>query len=510
MSAHPHPYGKWLVLAAVCLAGMMLPLSFTAPGIAIPAISRDLGGSTPALAWVVNGFILSFGSVVMAAGALADRFGRKRVFRNGIAAFGALSLLQGLAPDLPSLITLRALQGIAAATAMAGGSASLAHEFDGKQRTQAYSLLGTSFGIGLAFGPVWAGFLIEQFGWRSIFLTNVVISLLVLLFGVPRMHESRDPDAKGVDLWGTVTFTGLLLLLTLGIMQGPQRGWSSPLVVALLLGAAVFLAVFIQVERLHPRSMLDLRLFRNLRFLGAQALPLGTAFSFVVPLIILPVRFIGVEGYDPVRAGLMMIPLSAPMLFVPFLGALLTRWFAASSLCAIGFAISTAALLWLATVAPGAPAADFVWPMLLIGVGAGLPWGLMDDLAISVVARERAGMATGFFTTVRVAGESLGLAISGVVLIGLLQGGLAQQFGTHIAVVSIANTLAAGDIAQAQAALPGHDPSVWLAIYGKAFQQMAFVLAALTLISGLIAFLTLHHAHARQAAGATLAPQANG
>ncbi|GAA5787476.1 MFS transporter [Chitiniphilus shinanonensis] len=494
----PHS-GKWLVLAAVCLAGIMMPLSFTAPGIAIPAISRDLGGSALALAWVVNGFILAFGSAVMAAGALADRFGRKRMFRNGIAAFGLLSLAQVFAPDLPSLIALRALQGVAAATAMAGGSASLAHAFDGKARTQAYSLLGTSFGVGLAFGPVWAGFLIEQFGWRAIFATSVLISVVVLAVGVPRMHESRDPGAKGVDVWGTVTFTGMLLLLTLGIMEGPQIGWTSPLVIGLLLGALALLAAFIQVERTHPRSMLDLSLFRNRRFLGAQALPFGTAFSFVVPLIILPIRFIGIEGYDPVRAGTMMIPLSAPMLVVPFLGALLTRWVSAAALCLTGFAISALALLWLALVPPGAPTGDFIWPLLLTGIGAGLPWGLMDDLAISVVPRERAGMATGFFATVRVAGESLSLAIVGAVLVGALQAGLATQLHGQPPLVPLANALAAADLPQAQALWPGVAHAQWLAIYGQAFQVMTLALAAMTALFGAVAYLTLRRAHAPQA-----------
>ena len=496
MTQHAQERSKWLVLSAVCLAGMMMPLSFTAPGIAIPAISKEFGGSTLALAWVVNAFILAFGSAVMAAGALADRFGRKRMFTWGIVAFGLTSLAQTFAPDLTTLIVLRTLQGIAAATAMAGGSASLAHEFDGPARTHAYSLLGTSFGVGLAIGPVWAGFLIEHMGWRAIFMTSVVISALVLIFGVPRMHESRDPGAKGVDVWGTLSFTALLLLLNLGIMQGPQTGWASLPTLALLVGALVCLVVFIQVERTHPRSMLDLALFRNRRFLGAQALPFGTAFSFVVPLILLPVRFIGVEGWDPVHAGLMMVPLAAPMLIVPFLAALLTRWFAAATLCLAGFVISTVALVWLSTVPPGSLATDFMWPMLLIGVGAGLPWGLMDDLAISVVARERAGMATGFFATVRVAGESVSLAITGAVLVGLLQAAVLRHLPGNVPVVDLANTLAAGDVHQAGLAWQGVAHGQWLHIYGEAFHDMTLALAALTFVAGLLAFMTLRVAHA--------------
>ncbi|WP_283148822.1 MFS transporter [Silvimonas soli] len=494
-----HPHGKWLVLAAVCLAGMMMPLAFTAPGIAIPAISHDLGGSALALAWVVNGFILAFGSAVMAAGALADRFGRKRMFTIGVIAFGLISLAQVFVPDLLTLNILRALQGMAAAMAMAGGSASLAHEFDGTARTHAYSLLGTSFGTGLAIGPLWSGFVIEHFGWRSIFLTCVVLSVMVLIFGVPRMRESRDPQAKGVDIWGTITFTATLLLLTLGILQGPQSGWASLPTLAMLVGSAIALAIFIQVERTHPRSMLDLQLFRNWRFIGAQALPSGTAFSFVVPLVILPIRFIGIEGYDPVHAGMMMVPLSLPMLIVPLLAALSTRWIAASTLCLIGFVISSVGLLWLGTVPPGAAQTDFVWPMLLIGVGASLPWGLMDDLAISVVAKERAGMAAGFFATVRLASESLALAIVAAVLAGLLQVIMLRELGSNVPAVALGNALAAGDLAQAHGLLPQTSHATWLHVYGSAFQTMTFLLAGLTLATGLLAFFTLRRAPARQA-----------
>ncbi len=504
-----HPHGKWLVLAAVCLAGMMMPLAFTAPGIALPAISHDLGGNALSLGWVVNAFILAFGSAVMAAGALADRFGRKRMFTLGVIAFGLISLAQVFVPDLFTLNVLRALQGVAAAMAMAGGSASLAHVFDGPARTHAYSLLGTSFGAGLAVGPLWAGFLIDRFGWRAIFLTCVVMSVLVLLFGVPRMPESRDPNAKGVDVWGTVTFTATLLLLTLGILQGPQSGWASWPTLLMLGGAVVALAVFIQVERTHPRSMLDLSLFRNARFIGAQALPSGTAFSFVVPLVMLPVRFIGIEGYNPVTAGLMMVPLSAPMLVVPLLGALATRWIAASTLCLIGFTFSAVGLLWLGQIAPGAAHAQFVWPLLLIGFGASLPWGLMDDLAISVVPKERAGMAAGFFATVRLASESIALAVVAAVLAGLLQMVITRHVGGTLPVVDLGNALAAGDLASASHILPQVTHYNWLQLYGEAFHLVTWVLAGLTLAAGLVAFFTLRRAPAQPEIAPQLVPVAD-
>ncbi len=149
--------GKTIVLAAVCLAGLMMPLSFTGPAVATPAIARDLGGSPVALAWVVNAFVLAFGSFVLAAGTLADQYGRKRIFRLGVLGFTILSAISTFAPGLVALDLLRGAQGIAAAMVMAGGAASLAQEFEGPARTRAFSLLGTTFGVGLAFGPIWSG-----------------------------------------------------------------------------------------------------------------------------------------------------------------------------------------------------------------------------------------------------------------------------------------------------------------------------------------------------------------
>ncbi|MDR6293415.1 MFS family permease [Inquilinus ginsengisoli] len=477
------------VLGAVCLAGLMMPLSFTGPAVALPAIGRDLGGSPLALAWVVNAFVLSFGSFVMAAGALSDQLGRKRMFRAGVAGFALLSLVIGFAPSVVMLDLLRGAQGVAAAIAMAGGAASLAQEFEGPARTRAFSLLGTSFGIGLAFGPILAGVLVETLGWRAIFLTGTVIGSAVLAFGVPRMRESRDPGATGVDWPGLLGFTAALVLLTFGIMQGPQSGWGSPVVLALLLGAAAMLALFVAVETRVRRPMLDLSLFRYPRFVGAQFLPIATAVCFVVPLVLLPVRFIGAEGMSEIEAGGLMIALSAPMAVVPFLAGLLARRFSAAALSGLGLVVAALGLAWLAAVPVGAGALALALPMLVVGVGTGLPWGLMDDLSVSVVPRERAGMATGIFSTMRVAGEAVAIAAAGAVVVALGQSGLHQAAGGEAARVAEAvNAMAGGDLGRAEALLPGLGRAALAQAYGGAFQAMLAVLVAATLVAAAVAY----------------------
>ena len=478
------------VLAAVCLAALILPLTFVGVAVATPAIARELGGSPMALSWVTNAFMLTFGSALMAAGTLADEYGRKRVFSLGVGLFALTSLALAFAPSVLWLDALRALQGLAGAAALAGGSAALAQEFEGRARTRAFSVLGTTFGVGLAFGPILAGVLIEHYGWRAIFISGTLIGALSLLFGVPRMHESRDPDAAGVDWPGTLSFTAALVLFTWGVLQAPQSGWGSVLVQSLLWSSLLALLGFVWVESRVKRPMLDLSLFRYPRFVGVQVLPIATCYCFVVLLIVLPIRFIGVEGYREIDAGLMMIALSAPMLVVPLLAAWLTRWVSARLLCSVGLLIAALGLYLLSRVAAGQPAAN-VLPMLLIGLGAGLPWGLMDGLSVSVVPKERAGMATGIFSTTRVAGEGIALALVVALLAGLLQHSLGAALVDSAQIPLAAQQLANGNLQASSALLPDVERAALLQLYMEAFGQLLRVLIAITLVSALAVWLAL-------------------
>ena len=339
---------RLVVLGAVCLAALAMPLAFSGGAVATTAIGRDLGGSPVTMNWITNAFMLAFGSLLMAAGTLADRFGRKRLFSCGVAGFTLSSLALGFAPSIVAVDVLRAAQGIAAAATLAGGTAALAQEFDGHARTRALSALGGTFGIGLAFGPVLAGWLITEFGWRAVFVTGAIAGTLSLTFGVPRMHESRDPHARSLDWAGTVMFTAALTSFTYGVIEAPSLGWTSAAVIGLIAASAVFAAAFVAVEMRVARPMLDLSLFRYPRFVGVQVLPIATCFSYVVLLIVLPLRFIGIDGYDEIHAGWMMLALSLPMLVVPFVAATLTRWMSAGAISGIGLLIAAAGLHALA------------------------------------------------------------------------------------------------------------------------------------------------------------------
>lgn len=460
---------------------------------ATPAIGRDLGGSPAMLTWVTNAFMLSFGSLLMAAGALADQFGRKRLFVLGLGGFIVTSFAMSFAPSVLWLDILRGVQGIAAAASLSSGGASLAQEFDGHARTRAFSMLGTSFGIGLAFGPLMAGTLIEHFGWRSIFLVIAAIGVLAFIFGVPRMRETRDPNATGLDYPGTVTFTATLALFTFGVIQAPESGWGSPLVVTLLVASAVFLAAFITVETRVKRRMLELSLFKYPRFVGVQILPVGTCYCYIVLIVMLPLRFIGAEGLSEIDAGMLMIALSAPMLVVPMLVASFTRWLSAGVLSGIGFLIAAAGLYWLSLVDFSGPKAELIMPMLVIGIGAGMPWGLMDGLSVSVVPKERAGMASGIFSTTRVAGEGIALAIATAILGALAHTSLSRvipdsrgDIATRVA--EAAQRVTAGDMVHAASTLPEVTRHALSSSYADAFTSLLHVLIVITLLSAFATF----------------------
>ncbi|WP_063547593.1 MFS transporter [Burkholderia territorii] len=477
------------VLAAVCMAAVALPLSFSGGAVATPAIGRDLHGGPVAMNWITNAFMLAFGSFLMAAGALADQFGRKRVFAIGVGGFTLMSVALAFAPSMLAVDLLRAAQGLAAAAALAGGTAALAQEFDGAARTRAFSLLGTTFGIGLAFGPVLAGALIAHYGWRAIFVTGAAAGALSLAFGLPRMHESRDPHATGLDWPGTAAFTVALTLFTFGVIEAPARGWMHPLVVALLAGAACGACAFVAIETRVARPMLDLSLFRIARFVGVQVLPVSTCCCYIVLLVVLPLRFIGIDGFSEIDAGWLMLAISAPMLVVPLVAATLTRWLSAGVISGLGLLLAAAGLVWLGVALRGGAGPQAIAPMLAIGVGAGMPWGLMDGLSVSVVPKDRAGMATGIFSTTRVAGEGIALAIVGAVLATLAHADLRHAAaGASDAALRAAARLATGDLAGAAAVLPGVERTALLASYAHAFDRLLIGLAVVTVLCAVVVF----------------------
>lgn len=377
--------------------------------------------------------------------------------------------------------------------AFAGGFASLAQEFDGTARLRAFSIVGTSFGVGLAFGPVAAGWLIAHFGWQAIFVLVLLLSAIALLFAAVFMRESKDPEASGLDWKGAVSFTLALSAFTFGIIQGPESGWTHPLVIGLLAGSALMFGLFVLVERTTQRPMLDLSLFLFPRFVGAQLLAIAPSFAFVALLVLLPVRFVGIQGMSELAAGQLMVALSAPFLFLPIIAGFMTRWFAPATICGAGLALSAAGLYWLSRYTVATDPVALIGPLLTIGVGISLPWGLMDGLAVSVVPKERAGMATGIFSTSRVAGEGVALAVVTALLSALITTNLSPVAGSKASVV--AQRLVTGDLKEASALAASVQRETMLQGYNNGFTATLWFLSGITALTALIVFLFLGRSH---------------
>lgn len=482
---HTPKAGRYYVLAAICLAALVLPLSFTGGAVATPAIGKTFDAEPAALTWVTNAFMLSFGSLLMAAGTLADIYGRKRLFLMGLGLFAIVSVLLSCSYSIEWLDALRAMQGVAAAAALSSGSAALAQEFEGHARTRAFSLLGTTFGLGLAFGPMVSGLLIEQLGWRSIFLTTAILAAVALLAAAWQMRESRNPQAQKLDLPGVITFSAMLVMFTTAVILGPQLGWQSPMILGLFGGALLSLIAFVSIELRAAQPMLQLSLLKYPRFVGVQILPIGTCFCYIVLIVLLPFRLIGVEGISPLNSGLIMLALSAPMLVVPLLAAWLTRWISAGSLSAAGFLLAAGGLYALAHTAVG-DHLQLLLAMLVIGIGTGFPWGLMDGLAVSVVPKEQAGMAAGIFNTTRVAGEGVVLAIT-IALLTVLVGNSLASAEPAAASSDLAQRLVMGDLSQVQ----NLDLQLLQTAYQSGFSALVMVLIGFTVVSAAAAFFFL-------------------
>ncbi|NIG36139.1 hypothetical protein C1Y43_19865 [Pantoea sp. ICBG 828] len=281
---------------SVYLAAVLLPLSFTGGVISTPAIHHTLGGSPAALSWLTNGFMLAFGSCLLPAGVAADAIGRKRIFTEGAVLFFLSSVVIGLAQGLFMAGLFRSLQGLAAALILASGSAAMACLHERTSRTRAFSLLGTMFGAGLAFGPVLLGFITDALGWRWLYALLALLAGIVLFTGAAFLPASQERAQQKPDIAGLMLFTAALILFTSAVMLIPAFGLLSFAVLVLLVSAGLFLSGFVVRCLRIQNPVLDISLLLRPHFAGVLLLPVATCYCYVVLLIILPQHFMGGDG----------------------------------------------------------------------------------------------------------------------------------------------------------------------------------------------------------------------
>ncbi|RKN47006.1 MFS transporter [Streptomyces hoynatensis] len=467
---------------------VLVPVTATGSSVALPGISQDLSTGLAAAQWVVNAFFLTFGGFMAITGSLADLTGRRRMFVGGVALFCAAMVVACLAPNIGILIAARAAAGIGAAAATTGGSAVLAQTFEGPARAKAFGAFGTAIGLGLAVGPLVAGFLVTSLGgWRMFYLVAAVVVLPVLLLS-PLLQESRDTSAADVDWAGAVTFTVGLILFVLGLVEGPDLGWTHPVVLASLVAFVVLMGVFAAVERRREHPMFDISLFTQPRFVALCAMPILLAFGFVALLIVLPPYFMAVDGISAQSAGLLLVLLTGPTLVMPALVSSLARNVSHRLLLVLTMLFVAGGSAWLTVVHPGSATLSLAGPLLCIGIGFGISLAILDGAAVNSVEPSRAGMAAGMFNTMRLAGETISIAVLSAILAGVTESRLSDGVDTETAAGATARLLQ-GDMGAATSLVPGADRAGFTEIAGAGYTDALHValwaVAALSLFGAL-------------------------
>jgi len=405
-----------LTLVTTGFGLFMIFLDALIVNVALPSIQAGFGVGEDGLQWVVTAYSLGMAVAIMTAATLADLHGRRRWFLIGIVVFTVASFVCGIAPSLEILNIARGVQGVAAATVNVTSLALLSAAFpEPKQKAHAIGIWTAIANIGAATGPTLGGVLVEHLGWRSIFLVNLPVGILVIFLTLRYVMESRDERPRQLDLPGQVLFMVAVGALAYALIEGPRSGWGSPLILGLFAVAVIGGFLFVRTERRSADPMMDLTLFRNREY----ALAIGTmfvAFFAVYGMLLLMTQYLqNVQAYSAERTGLMILPMSLLIMFLsPRVGRLVGH-FGPRPLILIGLCGLIVGLLTLVAGGRGGGALVLVG-FAVCGAGAALCITPITTLAMTSVPPQRAGMASGIMSAQRAIGSSVGFAVLGSVL----------------------------------------------------------------------------------------------
>ena len=491
---------KWWTLIAVCTATFMLLLDITVVNVALPDIQQALHATFSDIQWVVDAYSLTLAAFLLTAGVIGDMFGRREVFAIGLGIFSVASLVCGLSTTSLMLNLARAAQGVGGAVMFATSLALIAAAFTGRERGTAFGIYGAVLGGAVAVGPLVGGAITSGIGWRWIFFVNVPVGVVAVIITLTKIRESKDPNHRRIDWIGFVSFSVSLFLLVLALIRGNDDGWSSPLIIGLLVGAVVLMTVFLVAEWKQADPMLDLTLFKRPAMTGVSFAAFTLAASIFALFLYITLYVQDDLGYGPLAAGLRFLPLTVLAFLVAPIAGKLTVRIHARYLMGTGLLLIAAGCL-----AMGFTQADSSWTVLLPGfVLAGLGIGTINPVlassAISVVPPQRSGMASGANSTFRQVGISTGIAGLGSVFQSQLQEKtLAHLQATPVGreVVShggarLQGAILGGAVRQVSSTLPTAARTALLDAYhagfSSAFNTIVLIGAVIALIGSIGAF----------------------
>lgn len=459
MSVKPQVSPRLTLLTASAVCSLIV-LDTNIVAVTLPSIARDLGANFADIEWVVSAYMLAFAALLLPAGSLADRFGRQKTLMWGLGIFILASIGCGAAPNALFLDIARAIKGVGAALLLTSALASIGHTFhDEAERAKAWAFWGGCMGVAMTAAPTLGGLITEYVGWRWIFYLNLPIGLFLMLMVWRAVPESRDAQAARLDPWGSLAFSASLLCLIWGLIEANRIGWNNPVTYARLVGGALLLGLFVVIERVQQRPMIDLQLFRHPRFIGALLGMFSYAACAQVMMTMLPFYLQNGLGFTAISAGLGMLPFAVTMLIFPRIGARLAGRVTPANMMAIGLTLVGSGNLLSAWAVDSGGYLPFALAIAVTGAGAGLLNGDTQKNIMACVPRERTGMASGMSTTMRFSAVMLAIGVYGALLSGhserLLHDHLAAQGGQWLEhSQGVASRVVAGDMPAALSLLP--------------------------------------------------------
>ncbi|HUP68342.1 MAG TPA: MFS transporter [Acidimicrobiales bacterium] len=412
----PVIYGRrWFLLGIMCLSLVMVVMSVSGLNVAIPSIQRELSASASALQWIVDSYAIVFAALLLPAGALGDRFGRKKALLLGLMIFAGGSAVSGIGTSSGQVILGRVITGIGAAFVMPATLSLLTTIFPPQERRKAIAVWAGFAGAGGAIGPIVSGALLERYWWGSALLVNVPVVLGVIIAVWVFSPTSRDPEITPLDPLGSLLSLIGLGALVFAIIEGPERGWSDEVVITSFLLAAAGLAAFLAWERDTAHPMLPLGLFRDRRMsVGSGVVTI--AFFVMFGLFFLFTMYLQfVRGYSPLSAGLATLPLALALVAIAPRSAVLAERLGSGPMMTVGFVLISAGFAILAVVGPGTSYLVLAISLVLLGAGLSLTAATATGNIMSAVPPAKAGVGSAVNDTTREVGGALGIAVLGSV-----------------------------------------------------------------------------------------------
>jgi EmrB/QacA subfamily drug resistance transporter len=494
MVAQPYQR-RWWMLGVLCLSLLVIALDNTILNVALPTLARDLSATGSELQWIVDAYVLVFAGLLLTAGAIGDRFGRKRALFGGFLVFAVGATLAGFSTSTEQLIAMRAVMGVGGAFIMPATLSILTNVFPSHERPRAIAIWAAMAGIGVPLGPIIGGWLLNHFDWGSVFFVNLPVIAVAVAAGAILIPDSKDPEETPLDPVGAVLSIGGLASLLYGIIEAPSEGWTSTTSLVAFTAAAVLLALFAAWELSRVRPMLDLKLFRNPSFTGASLAIALTFFALFGSLFFITQYLQFVLGYTPLEAGIRVAPVAigivlgtgASTRFRPRIGTRLT--------VAGGMLIVAAGLFLLSTATDTSGYERLLVALLVLATGMGLAMAPATNSIMGAVPKEHAGVGSAVNDTTRQVGGALGVAILGSILSTAYGSNLGDAAAGLPPSLSERARDSIGETLQVAAVIGGDQGSVLIAAAHNSFisamDTTLHVAAAFALAGSLVALVVL-------------------